>query len=516
MQTDVNSTPEDAPRKASGPKAPRKQTLDKDLEKITYVEYASKSVARRIAIPGLAFLFVLAVTLLSMTFMAGPSYLVIPVVASALAAYMALNIGANDVANNIGAAVGARAMSLGVGLAIAAVCEVAGALVAGHTVVDTIANGILHSDMVGGDYLLWAMMAALLSAAIWINLSTWMGAPISTTHSIVGSVMGAGIAAAGLSAVNWTMIAGIAVSWLTSPLLGAVIAIIVLAFVKTTIIYRPDKIAAARRWVPILIGVMFGAFASYLALQLSQQLGNPSAFTISLGGVVIGLFSWALSVPLIRHQSHGLENRNQSLRVLFKVPLIFSAALLSFAHGANDVANAVGPLAAIVNIWRGNPVGSIAEIAVWELLIGGLGISVGLLLFGPKLVNLVGKEITKLNPMRAYCVALSAAVTVIIASAIGMPVSSTHVAVGSIFGVGLFREWYIRNSKQRQAYLRSRAGDEPVPVHDPFEANPEETRRRRLVRRSHLLSIAVAWTVTVPAAAALAAVLAMIMFRLFI
>lgn len=513
----MNATPDDLQRKARDTKARRKDTLDKDLEKITYVEYASQNVSRGIVVPSLVFLLLIVITLLFVVSLLGHSALVIPIIACLVAAYMAMNIGANDVANNIGAAVGARAFSLGLGLAIAAVCEIAGALIAGDRVVDTIANGILRPAYFSHpDYLLWSMMAALLAAAIWINIATWMSAPISTTHSIVGSVMGAGLAAAGLSAVNWTMLIGITVSWLMSPLLGALIAIAVLAFIQTTIVYTPDKIAAARRWVPILIGLMFGAFTIYLSLQLISPPDRGSFAGMLATGFVVGLATWGLSVPLVHRQSEGLENRNQSLRHLFRVPLIFSAALLSFAHGANDVANAVGPLAAIVRLAQGQTGTGDTDVPLWELMIGGLGISLGLLLFGPKLVHLVGKEITKLNPLRAYCVALSAAMTVILASAIGMPVSSTHVAVGAIFGVGLFREWYIRNSKRRQAYLRMKAGGELPPSKEEAEANPDEARRRYLVRRSHLLTIVAAWTITVPASAALAAALALVMFRLFI
>ncbi|MCO5733159.1 inorganic phosphate transporter [Rhizobium sp. SSA_523] len=498
-------------------KARRKDTLDKDLEKITYVEYASLSISRRIAVPGLACLFLIAVILVASLSQLGQPALGVVVIASVLAAYMAVNIGANDVANNIGAAVGARAFSLTLGLAIAAVCEISGALVAGHSVVNTIASGIVDlSQLQGPQQIVWMMMGALLSAALWVNIATWIGAPISTTHSIVGGVMGAGIAAAGMASVNWSMLAGIALSWVASPLLGAIIAVAVLAFIKTTIIYTADKIAAARRWVPVLIGTMFGAFTTYLAIELSVTPATSGLPLFLLSGMAVGLLSWGLSVPLVRRQSLGLENRNQSLRVLFKLPLIFSAALLSFAHGANDVANAIGPLAAIVSATRGVTAGANVAVPFWELLIGGAGISIGLLLFGPKLIHLVGKEITKLNPMRAYCVALSAAVTVILASSVGMPVSSTHVAVGSIFGVGLFREWYIRNSKRRQAYLRMRAAGELPPAKEDGEANPEEAQRRYLVRRSHLLTILAAWTITVPAAAGLAAILTLIMFRLFI
>lgn len=513
----MSITPDSTPR-GRGQKGSKKQTLDKDLEKIISVEDASKNVSRGLAAPGAAFLFLLAVIVFTTASLGGQQATVIAVAAAVLAAYMAMNIGANDVANNIGAAVGARAFSLGVGLAIAAVCEVAGAVIAGSPVAETISSGILHVEMMASpDHFVWAMMAALLASAIWINLATWIGAPISTTHAIVGGVTGAGIAAAGVGVVNWTLVAGITVSWIVSPLLGAVVAIAMLAFIKSFIIYTPDKIGAARRWVPVLIGLMFGAFATYLAIKLSLHgftLQLPQAMLV---GLVIAVLSWAVSVPVIRRQSAGLENRNQSLKKLFHIPLIFSAALLSFAHGANDVANAIGPLAAIIETLRGGALSAHSAVPVWELLIGGLGISLGLLLFGPKLINLVGKEITKLNPMRAYCVALSAAVTVILASSIGVPVSSTHIAVGSVFGVGLFREWYIAKSRRRQDYLRMKAGLEPqASARETEEVNTDEVRRRFLVRRSHLLTIVAAWTITVPVSAALAAVLAMVMFRLFI
>lgn len=505
-----------------------KLTLDKDLEKINLVEDASRHFGRRMAAPGAGFLFLVAVSLIALSVLGRHPDAIIAVLAAILAGYMAMNIGANDVANNIGAAVGARAFSIGIGLGIAALCEIAGALIAGNQVASTIASGIVQRQMMGGpqEFAL-AMMAALLASAIWINIATWIGAPVSTTHAIVGGVMGAGIAAAGFGAVRWSVIGAITISWITSPLLGALVAIAVLAFINRFIIYTPDKIAAARLWVPVLNGIMFGAFTTYLVLVLPDELvsyGMPVALLIGTAG---GVGIWLVSRPLIARKSIGLENRDRSLRVLFQAPLIFSAALLSFAHGTNDVANAIGPLAAVISALQGGPKVGAAPIPIWELTIGGLGIAMGLLLFGPKLVDLVGKQITKLNPVRAYCVALSAAVTVILASSAGVPVSSTHIAVGSVFGVGLFREWYSRNSRHRQTYLAMRSAQQnalplssdaqstAVTAKKRGEVNEEEIRRRYLVRRSHLLTILAAWTVTVPLSGALAAGLAMLMFRFF-
>lgn len=418
------------------------------------------------------------------------------VAAAGLGAYMALNIGANDVANNMGPAVGADALSLGGAIVIAALFESAGALLAGGDVVSTISKGIVDPAAVAdARTFTWAMIAALHSAAIWVNIATWVGAPVSTTHSVVGGVMGAGIAAAGFASVNWPTMGAIAASWVISPLLGGVVAAAFLAFIKSRVIYRDDKIAAARLWVPVLIGVMAGTFAAYLALKgLSRvmEIGMGAALAI---GAVTGTVSYLLAIPLIRRQSRGMENRNRSLKALFGFPLVVSAALLSFAHGANDVANAVGPLAAIVHAQEVGAFAGEVEIQSWVMIIGAFGISFGLAFFGPKLIKMVGSQITKLNPMRAYCVALSAAITVIIASWLGLPVSSTHIAVGGVFGVGFFREWH--------AERRVRSASRQRPAAERIAS--EERRRRKLVRRSHFMTIVAAWVVAVPAAAALSA-----------
>ncbi|MBO3758990.1 inorganic phosphate transporter [Ciceribacter sp. L1K23] len=492
-----------------------KPTLDKDLDKITYVEEATQHVSRRFAPLGFSLIFLIAATLIAgVTVVDKPGALLV-VAAAAIGAYMAMNIGANDVTNNVGPAVGSRAMTMTTALIIAAVFETAGALIAGGDVVSTISKGIIDPASVSNaDAFTYAMLAALLSSALWVNLATWIGAPVSTTHAVVGGVMGAGIAAAGFSAVNWISMGGIAASWVISPLLGGIVAALFLAFIKEFIIYRHDKIDSARRWVPVLIAVMAGAFAAYISLKGLNRVLTITLPVALLIGLVIGFASWVLAVPLIRRQSEGLENRNQSLRRLFQLPLIFSAALLSFAHGANDVANAIGPLSAIVYSAQSHEIASNVHIPLWVMVIGAAGISLGLLLFGPRLIRLVGEQITKLNPMRAFCVALSAALTVIVASAFGLPVSSTHIAVGAVFGVGFFREWYTRNSKRRMEYMRMKA--DRWEIEDRRPPNPDEMRRRYLVRRSHFMTIVAAWIVTVPASAGLAAVLYWVMFAVFV
>ncbi|QUS36355.1 inorganic phosphate transporter [Falsirhodobacter algicola] len=467
------------------------QVLDRDLNRISRVEYATSYVSQPLVAVGMAMVFVaLAATWAALVAGGGAGSLIV-VVASAFAAYLALNIGANDVANNMGPAVGANALTMTGALVVAAICETAGALIAGGNVVGTIASGIVApSNFADSAVFVIAMMAALLSSALWLNLATWLGAPVSTTHAIVGGVAGAGIAAAGFGAVDWGGMGRIALSWVISPVMGGALAAGALWVVHRLVIDRDDKIAAARTWVPILIAVMSWAFGTYLALK-----GLKHLFTISFGqamllGVACAILSWAASKPYIRRQSKGLENRNKSLKVLFQLPLVLSAGLMSFAHGANDVSNAIGPLAAIVSITSHTDGNGAVTVPLWVMVIGALGISLGLMLFGPRLIRMVGAQITKLNAMRAYCVALSAATTVIAASGLGLPVSSTHIAIGGVFGVGFFRE------AVEARRMRQMADTVELP-----SVAPEERQRRKLVRRSHFMTIIAAWIVTVPATA---------------
>lgn len=482
-----------------------KKTLDKDLGKIVSLEEGVRPIAHRLAAIGLALCFLAVAGGFASFQISAPTNALLLVIAAVLGGYMALNIGANDVANNVAPAVGSRALTLVGALVIAAIFEAAGALIAGGDVVSTISKGIIDPALVPDSAtFVWAMMSALLSAAIWVNLATYIGAPVSTTHAIVGGVMGGGVAAAGFDLVNWMTMAKIAASWVISPLLGGVIAALFLAFIKVNIIYQEDKIAAAKRWVPALLSIMAAAFSCYLVMKGLKKVWRPGFWTIVLIGIAIYGGTFALLRPWVARQAEGMENRNQSLRILFHLPLICSAALLSFAHGANDVANAVGPLAAILHSVSSGGIVAKVGIPLWVMIIGAAGISLGLFLFGPKLIRMVGEQITKMNPMRAYCVALSAAITVIVASALGLPVSSTHIAVGAVFGVGFFREYYTARSVRRRRYVNNRRAAKPLEQADD-DLSPEVARSRRLVRRAHFLTIIAAWVITVPAAALLAA-----------
>jgi PiT family inorganic phosphate transporter len=277
-----------------------------------------------------------------------------------------------------------------------------------------------------------------------------------------------------------------------SPVLGGGIAALFLALIKMAIIYQPDRVVAARRWLPPLVGALAAAFTGYLLLKGLKNVWQPSLSLIALLSVMAGLAALAASRPLVRRAAHGLPNRRKAVSKLFGVPLIVAAGLLSFAHGANDVANAVGPLAAIVGVIELGAVPNALAVPAWIMAIGAVGISAGLLIYGPRVIRTVGQEITRLDEIRAFCVALSAAITVLAASWLGLPVSSTHIAVGGVFGVGFLRE-FLANRKRNGTAI-------PGP-------SAKAVAKRRLVRRRHLFGIAAAWVVTVPASALLAAVI---------
>ena len=487
---------------------------------------------------GTALLFIVGIMLFTIVRTEGGVDGVLLVVAAMIGGYMAMNIGANDVANNVGPAVGSQAITLTGAILIAAIFEAGGALIAGGDVVGTIKKGIIDPDLVADrDTFVWLMIAALLAAAVWLNFATAVGAPVSTTHSIVGGVLGAGIAASGWSIANWTQVGMIAASWVISPLLGGVIAAGFLYLIKRTVTYRADVLSAAHRVVPALVALMAWAFATYLMLKGVKHIWKVSFGTAALIGLLVAAGVYLILRSRIAQATSGLQNRKESVNDLFTIPLIFAAALLSFAHGANDVANAVGPLAGINEAIIGGAVAAKAAIPLWVLMVGALGIAIGLALYGPKLIRTVGSEITELDKIRAYCIAMSAALTVIVASQLGLPVSSTHIAVGGVFGVGFLREYiksnYARmiqdirdhhvdaNPEEVDAFLgRFEAADvaakgEMLRALKNANGNKLLAKRERkglrrvhrveLVKRNLFLRIAAAWIITVPLAGLLAA-----------
>ena len=473
-----------------------RKSTSKDIKGFNVLQEAGHQNTRTLLPVSLAVLFMTIVGIFTYTVGEIDSIWMLTL-AAVICGYMALNIGANDVANNVGPAVGSKSMSMMTAIIIAAVFESSGALLAGGDVVSTIKKGIITiSPDVESQLFVTAMFSALLAAALWLNLATWLGAPVSTTHSIVGGVAGAGAVALGIDAINWDNMGSIAASWVISPMLGAFIAASFYALIRLLILNREDKITAAQKWIPVYIGIMVGAFTMYMmkkGLKKIIKFDTPDIIAI---GLLFAVLSALLMRPVIRQMSTGLENRRRDIATLFQWPLVVSAAFLSFAHGANDVANAVGPLAGIVGVLEGGTASAKVGIPLWVMIIGALGISLGLLLFGPKLIRTVGEQITKLDRTRASCVALSAAITVLIASWMGLPVSSTHIAVGSIFGIGLFRE----SIEKKRRHMKTKT---------PEQIAKQE--RRKLVRRRSLLGIAAAWIITVPCAAGLSALIYVIL-----
>lgn len=466
-------------------------------------------------------------------------------VAVAIGGYMAMNIGANDVANNVGPAVGSKALTMGGALAIAAIFEAAGALIAGGEVVGTIRSGIINPNLIASpDVFVWLMLAALLAGALWLNIATAVGAPVSTTHSIVGAVLGAGAAAVGPEIVNWSTMASIAASWVLSPVLGALFAAAFLYLIKRSITYQQDMSDAACRTVPLLVGLMVAIFTCYLLLKGLGNIWKVGVVAATAYGLVAGVVVFIIVRKRLNRNGGLASNTKESVNRLFNVPLIFAAALLSFAHGSNDVANAVGPLAAIVDIVTGSgAISKSAPIPLFVMMLGAIGISFGLVLFGPKVIRTVGSEITELDQMRAYCIAMAATITVIVASQLGLPVSSTHIAVGGVFGVGFLREYLKTNYDRMLAEIHAHHAGEGAAAITAFvegfekasiqekgamlrelkargktPASPgvvskderkglKKLHKRELVKRSQVIRIAAAWVITVPASAAMAAVL---------
>jgi len=486
-------------------------------------------------------------------------------VAAVFGGYMAMNIGANDVANNVGPAVGSKALTMTGAIIIAMIFEAGGAFIAGGEVVSTIKKGIINIESFGDDTdsFLWAMMAALMAAALWLNLATMARAPVSTTHSIVGGVMGAGIAASGFGIVDWGTMAKIASSWVISPVIGGVIAASFLLAIKKTIIFKKNKIQASYKWVPVYVAIMSWAFVTYLILKglkkiwpdLLTVVNDFTFFTVEVtkkpsfaAAATIGLVIAVIVFVWLRNRLKGklatLGNDRDSVNILFTIPLIFAAALLSFAHGANDVANAIGPLAAINDAVMTGGISAKAEIPFWVMAVGAFGIAIGLALYGPRLIKTVGSEITELDQTRAFSIAMAAAITVIIASQLGLPVSSTHIAIGGIFGVGFLREWLDKTQsieyeiekdkaeikdekklliameeelksleakaeKNEQDYQRIsilyRQINEEKSVIKGVKKSLKEEQKTLYVKRGMVKKIITAWLITVPSAAVLAA-----------
>ena len=461
------------------------RVLDKDLGSITHVEKAQMHAIRPVLRLGGAILMLIALWLLVLGVTGHEPGLIAVGSALIVAGWLGVAIGANDIANSLGPAFGAGAVRLVPGLILVAIAEVAGAAMAGGPVTTRLAEGIFDSAQLGtGLPAQLTVLSALIAAAAWITIATGAGLPVSTTHSIVGSLAGAGIAMLGAAAVNWISIGIIASAWMLTPLAAAGLAGAILLFVQLNIRDAPDRRAAAQRWLHLLVGVMVGLFVSYLFTLITP--GFPLWLDL-LPGALAGLAAgWAMRSRVdVMLQDSPDKPRMTSL---FRPALLFSAVMMAFAHGASDASNVAGPLLMILRATDGAAISGVVGVPLLLLVGAGTAIALGAVLFGRRLVVMVGSGITRLNAVRAFCITLATALIVLGATGLGLPVSSTHVAVGGVFGVGFAREWLDRRKKRSRKRLPA-----------------EEVRRRTLGRRSHVVTISVAWLVTVPVTALMGA-----------
>jgi PiT family inorganic phosphate transporter len=361
--------------------------------------------------------------------------------------YMTWGIGANDVANAMGTSVGSGAITVKQAIVIAAIFEFAGAFIAGGQVTKTIRKGIIDPSSIQGspELLVYGMLAALLAAAIWLMLASTRGWPVSTTHTIVGAIVGFAMAGIGIDAVQWGKIGGIVASWLVSPLIGGTIALLLMLSVRKLIINTERPFEQAKKWGPFyvfLVGFIVALVTLFKGLKhLKLEFTMIESF---IAAVVVGLAVAFIGKMMINRVTldEGADHdfHYASVEKAFVPMMIFTACAMAFAHGSNDVANGIGPMAAVLSIvGSGGQVAQKAGLPIWVLILGGAGIVIGLATMGYKVMQTIGTKITELTPTRGYCATLAAATTVVLASKTGLPVSTTHIAVGAVMGVGLAR-----------------------------------------------------------------------------
>ncbi|MFH1132001.1 MAG: anion permease [Pseudomonadota bacterium] len=367
---------------------------------------------------------------------------VLLVIAALVGLYMAWNIGANDVANAMGTSVGSKVLTLRQAVIIAGILEFAGAVLVGGYVTDTVRKGIVDPMVFVGDpqALVCGMIAALASAAIWLNLASYLGWPVSTTHSIVGAIAGFGIVVGGVQAVQWGTLLQIVLSWVTSPLVGGLVAYGVYMWIRWQILGRSDPKAEAKRMKPFLSGVLFFVLSLVLLCKglknLKLNLGYWQTGGLSVGfgllGILIGRIVWNKKEEREAEGLVGMEKIFGPLQIL-------TAASVAFAHGANDVANAVGPMAAVFATIRTGEVLQKVDVPLWILLAGGAGIVFGLATYGYRVMATIGTKITEVTPSRGFSAEFGASITILVGSKLGMPLSTTHTLVGAVIGVGFGR-----------------------------------------------------------------------------
>ena len=371
------------------------------------------------------------------------------VLAAAFGLFMAWGIGANDVANAMATSVGSKALTIKQAILVAAIFEFAGAVLAGGEVTSTIRKGIVDTDLLigmenGAQLLIYGMLAALLAAGTWLLVASKNGWPVSTTHSIVGAIVGFAAVGIGVDAVQWGKVGTIVMSWVVSPLTAGFIAYLIYRSVQKLILSQDDPLAKAKRYVPVYM--FLAAFTITLVtilkglkhVGLSISIGMSYLLAIAIA-VVIALLGWFFINRIEADPKAEKKQHFVTVERVFGILMVVTACGMAFAHGSNDVANAIGPLAAVVSIAQTAEIGSKAALPIWVLALGGGGIVVGLATFGRHVIATVGKKITQLTPSRGFAAELAAATTIVIASGTGIPISTTHTLVGAVLGVGMAR-----------------------------------------------------------------------------
>ena len=352
--------------------------------------------------------------------------------------YMAWNIGANDVANSMASSVGAKAITIRQAIFLAGILNIIGAVFIGSHVTNTIRKGIVSTDIMTDPHVaLIGALSALLAAALWVSFATWKSLPVSTTHSIVGAMVGFGIMAGGFTVINWGKLFAVVLSWIVSPLFSIIISYLIFKAIVRLILSKKDTFTRALKLSPFFIGITFFvvvlSFLFKTPLGKKMNLGPPASVTAAIFlSVLLGYLGMAALKRFVKDRESGAEG-------IFKRIQVATACYVALAQGANDVANAIGPLAVIYFIVKTGSVGAKVPVPVFLLLFGGVGIACGIAMAGHRVMDTMGRKITTLSNTRGFAVEFSAATTVLVASKMGLPVSTTHAAVGGVLGVGLAR-----------------------------------------------------------------------------
>jgi PiT family inorganic phosphate transporter len=374
----------------------------------------------------------------------GPTLLVLAII---FGVFMTWGIGANDVANALGTSVGSGAITVRTAIIVAAIFEFAGAALAGGNVTKTIRKGIIDPSAIADrpELLVFGMLAALLAAACWLAIASFRGWPVSTTHSIVGAIVGFAVAGIGIEAVNWGKIGQIAASWVVSPVVGGGVAFLLMLSVRKLILQAEKPFESAVRWAPyylFLVGFVISLVTIFKGLKhLNIDLnGYESAGVAALIGVITAMIGKRAVGRVSVNEAMDQTAHLASVERVFAPMIVFTACAMAFAHGSNDVANGVGPLAAVYGLVQtGGQVTQKLAMPIWILALGGGGIVLGLVTYGYRVMRTIGSKITALTPTSGFCATVAAALTVVIASRTAMPVSTTHIAVGAVMGVGMAR-----------------------------------------------------------------------------